>query len=218
MCLNQRFGLGVFSRSMHKINPKFVLWDMIQTRLSYAYANDNFDSSRYDIRICNENYLTASWTEKFDSIICNPPYLKFHDYDNATLVPMVNGKLHTHLNGFTNIYTLFLLKSIFQLNNNGRLAYVIPSEFLNADYGVEVKRALLQSGVLRHIIIVDFTQCAFDDALTTACILLCENNGDSDAIHFSNITDVSKLNTSLTDYKTFTPDQLDPKSKMEALL
>ncbi len=211
--LEPAFGLGVFSRSMHKINPEIRVMGYDSDKIIYAYANDNFDSSRYDIRICNENYLTASWTEKFDSIICNPPYLKFHDYDNATLVPMVNGKLHTHLNGFTNIYTLFLLKSIFQLNNNGRLAYVIPSEFLNADYGVEVKRALLQSGVLRHIIIVDFTQCAFDDALTTACILLCENNGDSDAIHFSNITDVSKLNTSLTDYKTFTPDQLDPAVK-----
>ena len=67
------------------------------------------------------------------------------------------------------------------------MAYIIPSEFLNSDYGVEVKRTLIQSGVLKHVIIVDFTQCAFDDALTTACILLCKNDKNVDSIHFSNI-------------------------------
>ena len=195
--LEPAFGLGIFSRSMYKLNPQIrvVGYDIDKTISSYA--NEYFVRPGYDISISNENYLTASWSEKYDGIICNPPYLKFHDYDNATLVPIVNNKLHTHLNGFTNIYTLFLLKSIFQMKEGGRMAYIIPSEFLNSDYGVEVKRTLLQSGVLRHVIIVDFTKCAFDDALTTACILLCENNEKSVGIHFSNIDDVAKLDSSL---------------------
>lgn len=211
--LEPAFGLGVFSRSLYKLNSQIrvVGYDIDET--IYAYANDNFVRSEYNIRINNENYLTASWSEKFDGIICNPPYLKFHDYDNATLVQVVNNKLHTHLNGFTNIYTLFLLKSIFQMNKDGRMAYIIPSEFLNSDYGVEVKRTLLQSGVLRHVIIVDFTQCAFDDTLTTACILLCENNENSNNIHFSNIDNVAKLDSSLTEYTTYATCQLNPEVK-----
>ena len=209
--LEPAFGLGIFSRSMHKLNPQIrvVGYDIDKTISTYAI--DSFARPEYDIAICNENYLTASWSEKYDGIICNPPYLKFHDYDNATLVPIVNKKLHTHLNGFTNIYTLFLLKSIFQMKVGGRMAYIIPSEFLNSDYGVEVKRSLLQSGVLRHVIIVDFTKCAFDDALTTACILLCEKNEDSNNIHFSNIDNVAKLDSSLKEYTTFAAYQLNPE-------
>lgn len=211
--LEPAFGLGMFSRSMYKLNPQIRVVGYDIDKTIYTYANDNFVNSKYDIKINNENYLTASWSEKFDGIICNPPYFKFHDYDNATLVPIVNSKLHIHLNGFTNIYTLFLLKSIFQMKEGGRMAYIIPSEFLNSDYGVEVKRTLLQSGVLRHVIIVDFTQCAFDDALTTACILLCENNEGSNDIHFSNIDNVAKLDSSLTEYTTFASCQLNPEVK-----
>lgn len=211
--LEPAFGLGVFSRSMYKQNPKIrvVGYDIDQT--IFNYAKDIFSGSKYDVRIINDNYLTTSWKDKYDGIICNPPYLKFHDYDNATLIPIVNSNLHIHLNGFTNIYTLFLLKSISQLKKDGRMAYIIPSEFLNSDYGVEVKRALLHSGVLRHVIIVDFTKCAFDDALTTACILLCENNESTTNIHFSTINAIDKLDTCLKEHTSFAPFELKPEVK-----
>lgn len=211
--LEPAIGLGIFSRSLHKQNPSIqvVGYDIDETISSYARVY--FAHHEYNVTISNENYITSSWSDKYDGIICNPPYLKFHDYDNATLIPIVNNRLHTHLNGFTNIYTLFLLKSIFQMKEGGRMAYIIPSEFLNSDYGVEVKRVLLQSGLLRHVIIVDFTKCAFDDALTTACILLCENNNNSEDIRFSNIDDIAKLNSSLTQYMSFPSGQLNPEIK-----
>jgi len=211
--LEPAFGLGVFSRSMYRLNPNIsvVGYDVDKVICSYAY--DNFVGSECDVKINNEDYITSSWTEKYDGIICNPPYLKFHDYDNATLVPIVNDRLQIHLNGFTNIYTLFLLKSIAQMKENGRMAYIIPSEFLNSDYGVEVKRSLLQSGVLKHLIIVNYSQCAFDDALTTACILLCEKRVISSKIKFSTIDNVARLSSSLSEYITIDSDQLNPEVK-----
>lgn len=211
--LEPAFGLGIFSRSICKYNTQVNVVGYDIDKIIYTFATKNFVESGYNITIKNENYLTTSWSEKFDGIICNPPYLKFHDYDNTSLVPLINNKLDTHLNCFTNIYTLFLLKSIYQMKDNGRLAYIIPSEFLNSDYGVEVKRTLLQSGVLKHIIIVDFTQCAFDDALTTACILLCQKSGNSSDIHFSNIKDINNLTSSLSNYTTYSSSQLNPEIK-----
>lgn len=211
--LEPAFGLGVFTKALHKISSNFRVEGYDIDKTIYSYASDILLDSEMQISLFNEDYLTASWTSKYDGIICNPPYLKFHDYDNATLVPLINRKLKTQLNGFTNIYTLFLLKSIAQMKEDGRLAYIIPSEFLNADYGVEVKRALLKSGVLKHVIVVDFTQCAFDDALTTACILLCEKDGCSNVVHFSNIRDVEDLCSSLTSHTTYNTCELDPEVK-----
>lgn len=211
--LEPAFGLGIFTRYLYKSNPnvKIVGYDIDKT--IYSHAREIFSNHIYNISLINQDYLTSSWTDKYDGIICNPPYLKFHDYDNTTLIPHINSHLNIHLNGFTNIYTLFLLKSLFQLKEGGRLAYIVPSEFLNSDYGVEVKRALLQSGTLRHIIIVDYTKCAFDDALTTACILLCHKSNRSDEIHFSNIVDINGINTSLSDYVSFSPCELNPEVK-----
>lgn len=212
--LEPAFGLGVFSRFMYERNTdiRVVGYDIDEQIISCAKAN--FCNEKYNVELKQENYITSPWDEAYDGIICNPPYLKFHDYDNMALVPIVNSQLHTRLSGFTNIYTLFLLKSISQLREGGRLAYIVPSEFLNSDYGVEVKRALLENGTLRHIIIVDFTKCAFDDALTTACILFCEKkDAIEEEVRFSNINDVAALHNSLSEYKTFSYGQLDPNVK-----
>ncbi|MBP5778193.1 MAG: N-6 DNA methylase [Prevotella sp.] len=214
--LEPAYGLGIFSRSMFKSHQDIKVngYDVDETIFQYALSNAS--ETQCEISLSNENYLTSSWDKKYDGIICNPPYMKFHDYDNSTLVPLVNSKLHIKLNGFTNIYTLFLLKSIYQLKQGGRLAYIIPSEFLNADYGVEVKRALLDSGTLRHVIIVDFNQCAFDDALTTACILFCQNTTDPGIVKFSNVKNVTDLSTALTDYTDVATGLLDPEQKWKS--
>ena len=211
--LEPAFGLGAFTKALCKIRSNIRIDGYDVDKAIYTYAKDIFEKGEVPVSLYNEDYLTASWTTKYDGIICNPPYLKFHDYDNATLVPLVNNKLGIRLNGFTNIYTLFLLKSVYQLREKGRLAYIIPSEFLNSDYGVEVKRTLLRSGVLRHVIVVDFNQCAFNDALTTACVLLCEKGTNADVIHFSNIHNIADLNSSLTTHTTFTLCELNPEVK-----
>ena len=211
--LEPAFGLGAFSRSLFKQNPKVRVVGYEADETIYNYAAENVAQAGNDVLLYNEDYLRASWKDKYDSIICNPPYLKFHDYDNASLVPLVNEQLGIRLNGFTNLYTLFLLKSISQLRDGGRMAYIVPSEFLNSDYGVEVKRALLQSGVLRHVVVVDFTQCAFDDALTTACILLCHKDGSLSEVRFSHVSDVGQLQASLADYSAWAADQLKPETK-----
>lgn len=99
------------------------------------------------------------------------------------------------------------------MKDGARMAYIIPSEFLNSDYGIEVKRALLKSGALKHIIIVDFTQCAFDDALTTASILLCEKSAHPNCVYFSKVSDTSELYSSLVKYKSYALHQLNPEIK-----
>ncbi|MBK6538493.1 MAG: N-6 DNA methylase [Ignavibacteria bacterium] len=92
------------------------------------------------------------------------------------------------LNGLTNLYTLFLLKSIYQLNENGRAAFIIPSEFLNSDFGKLIKSYLIKSKTLRHIAVINFKENVFNDALTTSAIILCANDNKSGKVQFSNVS------------------------------
>ena len=150
--LEPAYGLGVFSRALVKnANIPIDAYEIDE----HIFENAKSDSIK-GVNLFNKDYFTSDWNSKYDAILCNPPYLKFHNYDNLTYISDVNSHLGIKLNGFTNLYTLFLLKSIAQLQDDGRLAYIVPSEFLNSDYGVEVKRALLQSNTLQHIIIIDF--------------------------------------------------------------
>lgn len=211
--LEPAYGLGVFSRALRKQSPTVTVTGYEIDETIFQYATQNLEADTPTVTLRNDDYLASPWEIYYDGIICNPPYLKFHDYDNGRYIPDVNKHLHTRLNGFTNIYTLFLLKSISQLREGGKLVYIVPSEFMNSDYGVEVKRALLQSGTLRHIVVVDFTKNAFDDAITTACILLCDKGKTSSEVRFSKVENVDDLNTALDVYSSFRTEDIKPEEK-----
>lgn len=223
--LEPAFGLGIFSRAILS-NKKSVNIKSFDVDFKiYEQAKTAFLSNP-NVSILLEDYLLNDWGNRYDGIICNPPYFKFHDYDNKTLIKEIEVKLNCKLTGFTNIYTLFLLKSIFQLNKNGRAAYIVPSEFLNSDYGKLVKSYLIKSKTLRHIVVIDFEESVFDDALTTASIIFCANDNQAEKVQFSNVQsldDLEKIKQLISDYPSFNESnkaidfaELNPEIKWRA--
>ena len=186
------FGLGIFSRLLlsHRNDLSIRAFEIDPTIL--ATAKKHF-ADVPNIKILPQDYMENDWHNKYDGIICNPPYFKFHDYNNKPILKTVAEKLDCPLTGFTNLYTLFLLKSLYQLNENGRCAYLVPSEFLNSNYGEIIKSYLLQKGMLRHIIVIDFSENVFDDVITTASIILCANSKEGDTVNFSYVQSISDL-------------------------
>jgi adenine-specific DNA-methyltransferase len=223
--LEPAFGLGVFSRAIldYKKEIQIKGFEVDETILKHG---QRYFRDTKNVNLTLQDYMYNDWDNKYDGIICNPPYFKFHDYDNKNIIKEIETNLKCKLNGFTNLYTLFLLKSIHQLNPNGRCAYIIPSEFLNSDYGKLVKTYLLQSKTLKHVIVIDFGENVFDDALTTASIILCANDNLTDKVQFSNIQsiqDLSKIDQLINDYpnisktaQTYSYTELNPEIKWKA--
>jgi adenine-specific DNA-methyltransferase len=219
--LDPAFGLGVFSRVLLSQKNDVHITGFEIDNIIYERAKKEFPGAG-GINILLKDYIFNDWQNKYDGIICNPPYFKFHDYDNKSMLKEIETKLKCRLSGFTNLYTLFLLKSIHQLNFGGRCAYIVPSEFLNSDYGKLVKTHLLRTGTLRHIIVFDFEENVFDDALTTAAIIFCANDNKTDKVQFANIQTIDELNIIeklIADYpkqseiKTYSASELDPEIK-----
>lgn len=184
--LEPAFGLGVFSRLLLKKVAHVKIKGFDVDPLIFEEANASFREFS-NVQLTLEDYLFNDWKNKYDGILCNPPYFKFHDYENKKALEEIKKRLKVNLNGFTNIYTLFLLKSIYQLNENAKAAYIIPSEFLNSDYGTFVKDYLLKTNALKHIIIFDFKEKIFDDALTTSAILLLSKDNETSSVSFSTV-------------------------------
>ncbi|MBX3291256.1 MAG: N-6 DNA methylase, partial [Acidobacteria bacterium] len=184
--LEPAVGLGIFSRELlQKRNNLEIKGFEIDERI-FSRAKDVFSSnSNVDLRLAD--YIFNDWESKYDGIICNPPYFKFHDFDGKPLLAEIEKHTSFRLNGFTNLYALFLLKSLTQLEPNGRAAYIVPSEFLNSDYGKLVKSYLIQNRTLRHVIIFDFEDNVFDDALTTSSVLLFANDEHDEYVRFTNL-------------------------------
>jgi len=223
--LDPAFGLGVFSRALlnHNNNLKINGFEIDEN--IYEKAKINFNNNQ-NVSINLSDFMYNDWDNKYDGIICNPPYINFHDYDNKNILYKIEKRISFKLNGLTNLYTLFLVKSIFQLNENGRAAFIIPSEFLNSDFGKLIKSYLIKSKTLRHIAVINFEENIFDDALTTSAIILCANDNKSCKVQFSNVrnhNDLSNIEKAIESYpdylsngRTVEFDNLNPELKWRA--
>lgn len=143
--------------------------------------------------IINDDYLLRDWEKKYDAIICNPPYSRFQAVENRNEVLKV---IYEHTgekySGYTNLYTLFLLKSIYQLSDKGRLAYIIPSEFMNSKYGTAIKQLLINKKLLRAIINFKNDHEMFFNATTTCCLILLDHE-EKEQVCFYNLQSVDDL-------------------------
>lgn len=196
--LDPALGLGIFFRSIVKNHydriKKFNFIGFEIDKNMAKLSKNLLNIPELNIQIHNRNYLTEDWERKYDGIVCNPPYLKFHDYEpKDVLLNIFKERLGMKLSGFTNIYTLFILKSIWQLRNGGRAAYIVPSEFLNSDYGKNVKKYIKKSKTLRFVIIIDFNLSVFEDVTTTSSILLFAKDQSNGEVEFINIKKLREL-------------------------
>jgi adenine-specific DNA-methyltransferase len=120
------------------------------------------------------DYLLAD-SGLFDGIIANPPYVKAQRMDYAEGDwRYFEERFGTPLDRLTNLYALFLLKIWEDLAPRGRAAVLLPAEFLNANFGEEIKERLLRELRPQGIIIFSPTLHLFADALTTSAIIFLQ--------------------------------------------
>ena len=153
---------------------------------------------------------------KHPAIIANPPYIKsqFLNYTRYQWADF-RRKWGSSLSGKTNIYALFLLKIWDDLAAGGRAAVIIPSEFLGANFGIQIKRLLLEKIRPAGIAVFNHGERIFQDALTTSCVVLLDKRQGRRPIWGREIHEVSHLDsfvedvlagrTGMTDMSAFTP-------------
>ncbi|MBD3808296.1 MAG: N-6 DNA methylase, partial [Epsilonproteobacteria bacterium] len=151
--LDPAFGLGIFYDEITKIpsinQVYFTGYEIDNNILAFLNHNGN---NPY-LRIINGDYLEAE-VGYFDSIICNPPYMRFQKFiKRHDILPKIEEKIGKKLVGYSNISSVFLVKSLKELKANGNLAFIMPFEFFNAGYGKEIKKSLLDNYLLKQIII-----------------------------------------------------------------
>lgn len=186
--LDPAVGNSVFFKHTKELNEGCNL-------VGYEIDNQVLDyfGNPTNAKIKNMDYLLNDWNDQFDAIVCNPPYNRFQSIANRSKILDIIF-LHTGIrySSYTNLCILFLIKSIHQLSNAGRLAYIIPSEFLNSKYGTAVKQLILEQKLLHSIINFRNDQEMFFNATTTSCILLL-NHEPKDTITFYNLEKISDL-------------------------
>jgi len=205
--LDPAVGNSVFLRAARERYPGLLL-----TGYELDAGMLDFFGNPADAALVHADYLRGGWTETYDAIVCNPPYRRFRSIpERKELLADVYAHTGVRLSGYTNLCLLFLVKSIAQMSERGRLAYILPSEFLNSRYGEPVKRLLIERRLLRAVIDVPDDAGLFADAVTTCCILLLDRE-EKDAAAFCALTLTEKA-VELGPSRTAAYTELDPARK-----
>lgn len=216
--LDPSVGNSVFLKSAKKMYPSCDL---------SGYEIDKniigFFGNPANAKLFVEDYMLNGWSERYDAIVCNPPYNRFQNISNRDeILEKIFEYTGIKHSASTNLYILFLLKSIYQLSESGRLAYIIPTEFLNSKYGDGIKKILIEKRILRAIINFKNNDKMFFNATTTSCILLIDKEA-KDYVSFYNLEDIEDLNEIQTASDLCTPlcveyDKLRPQDKWRKFL
>jgi len=190
------FGLGAFFNAARTVDPRVVFrGSEADARILGFYMENGKDEER--LHVAHQDYL-ATWDQQHEAIVCNPPYMRFQLFNNreAVFACFLN-RLNCRMSGYTNIASAFLMKSIAELRPCGRLAYIMPLEFLNTGYGEAVKARLLAAGLLKVLIRIDAEKDVFPDATTSVGIILVAKDGLDTPVKFYSVTRISALNSLL---------------------
>lgn len=189
------FGLGAFylaSRAMsHTV--AFRGSEVDSTILNFWRAR----TQAPNLSLSHEDYL-QKWGQHHPAIVCNPPYMRFQKFLSRDQVfKAFNQHIGLHVSGYTNIASAFLMKSISELTTGGRLAYIMPLEFLNTGYGTLVKEYMLRQGRIHAIVRLDCEKDVFPDITTSIGIILFEKTLSPDVTRYYVIRQLEELETLL---------------------
>ncbi len=90
--------------------------------------------------------------EAFDTIIGNPPYVRFQDVLPATRARLQAASYRSVLDRRANLYLYFIEKALRHLRPGGELIFITPRDFLKTTSAVRLNRLLAASGSITDAI------------------------------------------------------------------
>lgn len=96
----------------------------------------------------NIDFFAYPETQKFDTIIGNPPYVRHQDIHPETKA-LIKSKLFDQR---SNLYLFFIEKAVRHLAPGGELIFITPRDFLKITSSVRLNRWLHAQGTITHAI------------------------------------------------------------------
>lgn len=119
-------------------------------------------------------------------IICNPPYVRHHHIDKETkagLQVRTEKSCGVRINGLSGLYCYFMGLSHSWMEEGAIAGWLIPSEFMDVNYGRQIKQYILSKVTLLHIHRFDPVDAQFDDALVSSAVVWFRNDAPPENHH-----------------------------------
>ena len=112
---------------------------------------------------------------RYNLVIANPPYVRHHHLtgeDKDRLKAKLSQSLRLEMSGLAGLYCYFMLLCHDWMEDQGLAIWLIPSEFMDVNYGSTVRRYLTEQVTLLHIHRFCPTDAQFTDALVSSAVVV----------------------------------------------
>lgn len=113
--------------------------------------------------------------KRFNLVLTNPPYVRHHHLEadqKERLKAQLARSLHMDISGLAGLYCYFLLQCHDWMEEQGLAIWLIPSEFMDVNYGATLRRYLAERVTLLHIHRFCPTDVQFTDALVSSAVVV----------------------------------------------
>lgn len=171
-------------------------WNKCKKNLNKILKQYNINNIEWSNIIHNDTLKTED-IQKYDFVVGNPPYIK---YKSLSLKDRkyIRNNFETCKNGKFDYCYAFIEKSINSLNDNGKMAYLIPSSIFKNVFAKD-----LRNYIKPHITrIYDYTTMQlFDkntndqgtDRLVSSVVIVIEKNSNINSIEYIDINKNQKI-------------------------
>ncbi|HEY8509545.1 MAG TPA: Eco57I restriction-modification methylase domain-containing protein, partial [Steroidobacteraceae bacterium] len=173
--LDPAIGTGAFYSALRQVLPSRRLAEALGFEIDPHYgepARRLWNGAGIDYRL--SDFTRAEPEARFNLVICNPPYVRHHHLSNDEKIRLQRQTQATSgvsLSGLAGLYCHFLALSHAWMAEGGVAGWLIPSEFMDVNYGQALKRYLLENVTLLHIHRFDPSDVQFSDALVSSAVV-----------------------------------------------
>lgn len=143
------------------------------------------------------DFLEEDLTRSFDAVICNPPYTRHHELDKEykyTINQRLDDQLDYSISKLSPLHLYFYIRAAQYVKDGGRLSFITSAEFLETDYGTELREFLLDQFHVRAFILYNRSESIFENADTTSCITFLEKKANDES-NDKNLTKFIRVDT-----------------------
>ena len=177
--IDPAFGTGSFFSALLETFPSARIRDAVGFEIDEHYGTPAAKLWRETpLKLTLGDFTQAVPRSTFNLLICNPPYVRHHhlEGDEKTRLQQLSFRASgVRMSGLAGLYCHFMALSHLWLSPGGISAWLIPSEFMDVNYGQALKRYLLERVNLLHIHRFDPNDVQFSDALVSSAIVLFKN-------------------------------------------
>jgi adenine-specific DNA-methyltransferase len=176
--LDPAFGTGAFYSAFLEVFKPGRIAAAVGYEIDSHYADKSialWKRSGLDLRVADfTKQRPPQVARAFNLVVCNPPYVRHHhllSQDKTRLHGQAKSVSGVSLNGLAGLYCYFLLLTHAWVTEGGLCLWLVPSEFMDVNYGVELKRYLRTKVTLLQIHRFDSNDLQFGDALVSSSVV-----------------------------------------------